>query len=304
MAALATVLDPEPAAHVALLPHRVIDAMWPGEQIQRHVNWRPRGSDTTWVVEHDPVFGYRLRSREQGTYLLSETGGRIICAPRYDEFGSWRRCRLDDVLAVAAFLSGWEVLYASAVIVNGDAYAFAGGPPGLHAELAERLATHGAELLTNEPALVGLLGSRPIIRHGYTLAHAGADESPLIVPWETTAGDGVAGEHAVGVLQVDDDARAALLRRLYVLTRAAGDGLQLERIDRGSEEVVRESNFVPFISPGMPRRIGSRAMRTLAREGRIFRMPVVTAGDPAELVSRLEAHLHSQDRRGPATLVR
>lgn len=123
------------------------------------------GSEIFRIEAHAEA-GYRIWGRARGSYLLSVDGRRLHCAPGECPSETWERFLIGQVLPFAALVTGLEIFHASAVVLNGEALAFAGPSGAGKTSVALSLCDGGARFLADD---VLALESRG----GELLAHPG-----------------------------------------------------------------------------------------------------------------------------------
>jgi len=101
-------------------------------------------------VECRDGYGYRVHAPGHGEFFISVDGSLVRCAPADGPSWRWQRPFFAQVLPIAATLKGFELLHASAVVLNGAAVAFSGRSGAGKTSLAVHLASRGAYLLTDD----------------------------------------------------------------------------------------------------------------------------------------------------------
>ena len=110
---------------------------------------------------------WRLRCVGAGTHFVSKDGTEITCLPEGALAPAWERFVISQVLPLAAAVQGLELLHASAVEIDGRAYAIVGSSGAGKTSLALRLLLRGAGWITDD--VLALSAESDGLR-----AHAGA----------------------------------------------------------------------------------------------------------------------------------
>jgi hypothetical protein len=106
---------------------------------------------------HDFVYGDEARFRLSADFRALTCDVRDVTAP------GWQRLLLDTVLWSTAYLSGLELLHASAVELDSRTMAFASTTGGGKTSLAIALLERGATLVCDD--VLALSGGTPLIAH-------------------------------------------------------------------------------------------------------------------------------------------
>jgi len=102
------------------------------------------------VVERHADAGFHVWAPRYGRHLVSSDGGRVLCAlPRISSW-RWERLLFAQVLPLAAALHGRALFHASAVAVDGGAFAFVGLSSAGKSSIAAHLVARGARLVTDD----------------------------------------------------------------------------------------------------------------------------------------------------------
>ncbi len=114
-------------------------------------------------IEAHPRAGYLLWGPTYGAHLLSDDGLGLVCAPGASGEQAWQRLLVAQVLPFSAVLGGLEAFHASAVVIGGQAIAFAGPSRAGKTSLAVELCRLGASFLADDVLVLerqrtGLMG--------------------------------------------------------------------------------------------------------------------------------------------------
>jgi len=132
-------------------------------------------------IEAHPEIGYLLWGPSYGAHLLSADGRRLRCAVGDGGEEAWQRLLVAQVLPFAAVLRGLEVLHASAVVIDGQAVAFAGPSGAGKTSVALELCRLGASFLADDVLAVESDGGVLVGHPGSPVAgldHAEAERVP------------------------------------------------------------------------------------------------------------------------------
>jgi hypothetical protein len=201
--------------------------------------WPARGAETllerVWpdgrpmmVVERHADAGFHVWAPRYGRHLVSPDGVRVRCAlPRVSSW-RWERLLFAQVLPLASALLGRALFHASAVALDGGAYAFVGLSGTGKSSAAAHLVARGATLLTDDVLALERTNGELRAHPGTRLA--GVDPRELRAM-------GASGRARLGTrIGKSDKAYLAVpvadepvpLRALYFLTRGPGAEVAIE----------------------------------------------------------------------------
>lgn len=101
-------------------------------------------------VDHVDGVGYRIWSPGYGRFVVSDDGREVRAALPRAEPWKWQRLLFAQVLPLAAALRGVMIMHASAVALDGRAYAFAARSGTGKTSTALHLLGYGATLVTDD----------------------------------------------------------------------------------------------------------------------------------------------------------
>jgi hypothetical protein len=184
-------------------------------------------------VEAHPDAGYLLWGPRYGSHFLSADGGRVSCVADGAREQDWQRMLIAQVLPFAAVLNGLEVFHASAVVLDGQAVAFAGPSRAGKTSLALALCRLGAGFLADDVLALERDGAGLVGHPGSALAGVAREEARRLASLGEVLGA---------------NARELLVRTPTVATPAPLAALFfLERCTDGPDE----PRFEPLTDAGM-----------------------------------------------------
>jgi hypothetical protein len=166
-------------------------------------------------------FGYLFEARGLGRCLASPGGETILCAPAPGAGWLWERYLSGQVLPFASILRGHEVFHASAVLVDGFAFAFMGESGAGKSTLALNLHRYGARLLTDDVLALSPSNDGVIAHPGLATVKVRRPAQDLIAAHPLVRLGRVVGEdQEVRVLAIEPSVDAAPLGGVYFLRRS------------------------------------------------------------------------------------
>lgn len=120
--------------------------------------------------------GYRIAGPRYGTAILAADGSRLRGGPGAGGLLAWQRLLIAQALPFAAVLQGLEVLHASGVAVDGEAFALLGGSGSGKTSVALALRGLGAEFLADDVLALERDGERLLAHPGAPVAGVASGE--------------------------------------------------------------------------------------------------------------------------------
>ena len=159
-----------------------IDADWPAGGADRVLeeDFGGRSARPDRTIDVHPRAGWRLYARHFGLARVSPTGARIECAPPPVAAWRWQRFLVGRVLPWAAVLRGLEAFHASAVAIDGRAFAFVAPTGGGKTSVAVRLVAGGAGFITDDVLALDRQGDVMRAHPGAGIASVRPAEKALI----------------------------------------------------------------------------------------------------------------------------
>jgi hypothetical protein len=229
---------------------------WPVGSTKRTFQLDGPDDRSIFTIDHHPTAGYRVWIDGLGLCIIAFDGSRITYTLPTSAALRWRLL-FGQGLPIAAALRGLEVLHASAVVLNGEALAFAARPGTGKTSLALSLLTMGAEFLADDVVALEAGNDRLVAHPGLRIAHVhGSDEAALLAagidPGRSL--DPAVKHHVTLPLRK----AAAPLGALYFIRRAAEfDRIQIIRLDPPDPRVLLGATFVAHVP------VASRAITQL-----------------------------------------
>lgn len=218
---------------------------------RRHDDGRPFMS-----VEHDPELGYRIAAPGFGAHLVSDDGSLIRSSLPAVKGEAWQRLFFAQALPLAAALNGLALFHASAVVVDGRAYAFVGLSGSGKTSIAAQLVARGARILTDDVLALEPAG-------GEIRAHAG----PARISIEPAELEGLGADGRLRLGEVletpTEDGKVQLETRpepgpvplggVFLLSRASTRGVAVKRDPDNRTQSLLAAAFLGYLM--LPRRL-------------------------------------------------
>jgi hypothetical protein len=263
-----------------------IDAGWAqsAEPILEH---RTDEGAVSFTVERSSDH-YRFWLEGFGRYLVATDGSEIDCERDGAERERHECFVLAHALPVAAILSGYEVLHASAIADSGGAAAFVGASGAGKTGIATRLVARGGAFLTDD-----VLAVEPAADHGR--AHPGPafmsirpDDTAMIAEIGGRLGPAAGATDKVHV-SPRRLGQASPLRVIYHIQW--GDTFEIAELEGADLHRVLSLSFVPYLTT--PERLMRHlAIAQLLGAGAAqFRLQTPTGQLHDEMLAKLEAHM-------------
>jgi len=218
---------------------------------RRHDDGRPFMS-----VEHDPKLGYRIAAPGFGAHLVSDDGSLIRSSLPAESGDTWQRLFFAQALPLAAALNGLALFHASAVVVDGRAYAFVGLSGSGKTSIAAQLVARGARILTDD-----VLALEPA--EGDIRAFAG----PARISIERAELDGLGDDGRLRLgemletptedgkvqLETDPEAGPVPLGGVFLLSRSRTGSVAVKRDPADRTQALLAAAFLGYLM--LPRRL-------------------------------------------------
>jgi hypothetical protein len=207
-------------------------------------------------IEQDPELGYRIAAPGFGAHLVANDGSLIRSSLPAEEGEIWKRLFFAQALPLAAALNGLALFHASAVVLDGRAYAFVGVSGSGKTSIAAQLVARGARMLTDDvlaldPAdgeVRAYAGPARISIERAELDGLGADgRERLGDPLETPTEDGKVQ------LETRPAAEPVPLGGVFLLGRSPSRGIAIKRDPKNRTQALLAAAFLGYLM--LPRRL-------------------------------------------------
>jgi len=229
--------------------------------------------------------GYRIAGPRYGTAILAGDGSRLRGVAADDGMVAWQRLLIAQVLPFAAVLHGLEVLHASAVAWDGEAFALLGRSGVGKTSVALALCRLGAEFLADDVVALERDGDRLLAHPGAPVAGVDRGEVERLRALASFEEE----------LVLSGDARESIVRlRPHPGPLPLAGVFLLERRDDGPSQPRFESMVAPplllastfnLVLRGEERLEGLLDVCALAAAGRVERVVVGAESDPSAVAA-------------------
>jgi hypothetical protein len=278
-----------PDCRLELAAEEEIEVGWPREEAQLR-GLMSDGKAKFEIHEHARA-GYLINSSRYGRFRVAHDGTHVRCAPTDPSDWYWWGVLIGQVLPLIAVLHRLEVLHASAVAINGRAFAFSGAPGAGKSTLAINLALGGAELLSDDVTALRADGERVIAEPGAALVNLRDDQAEQLERLGTNGLGEIVGQSNKVHLRADRLAPPAPLGALYLLDPAApGESTTIQLLDPLDPRDVLGATFVPYVSFA-DRAIAQLEIAALVQRSiPVFRVSVDRDAGPQAFARRIHEH--------------
>jgi hypothetical protein len=278
-----------PGCRLELALDEQIDAGWPFEEAQL----RGLMSDGTarFEIHEHPVAGYLIDSSRYGRFRVSRDGAEVACAPNDPSGLHWWGLLIGQVLPLVAVLHGLEVLHASAVAIDGRAFAFSGMPGAGKSTLALNLGLAGAPLLCDDVIALRAQRERVIAEPGSALVNLRDDQLPLLDERNIDELGTVLGSTHKLHLRAARLAPPTPLGALYLLEPAdPGATTTIDLVDPVDPRDLLAATFVPYVSFAHRLIAQMEIAALIGRSVPVFRVSVDRGAGPQALALQIHEH--------------
>lgn len=276
-----------PRVRLELAPRTELAAVWPARSTRLRT-WGVPGQRPVMTLDGDEGTGYLFRVKGSGWFHVTSDGRFVRCAPVRTSRGRWQRSLIGQVLPFVAVLRGLETYHASAVSVEGGAFAFVGGSGSGKSSLALSLVMRGARLITDDVMAVMTDGSgAPRAHHGFELANVRFDALNRLTPAAIAELGPQVDEDDEGIrIRVDVAREPVPLAAICFLDRSSAGPLT-ERIQPADPRLLLGATY--NVSIREPDRLIRQLdmCATLARRVPTFRIRIPADRGPQEIVREI-----------------
>jgi hypothetical protein len=246
------------------------------------------------IVERYDGLGYRVWAPRHGHHVVSDDGSLIRSAiPRVAPW-RWQRLLFAQVLPLAAALQGLEIFHASAVVLDGRAFAFF-APSGVgKSSLAAHLVAAGADLLTDDVLAIEPSPRRLWVYSGAGITGlAGAELRAMTRAGRTQLGRELGRDDKV-YLAPSVRARRLRLGGVYFLTRNREiPELAIEQASTAPLRALLGSGFLPYLDSSAYLTRHLDVCVQIAESVPIFELAVPSDVPARELASVVASHANA-----------
>jgi len=249
------------------------------------------------AIDHVDGVGYRIRAPRYGRYVVSGDG-RLVRAALPAGGDHWQRLLVAQVLPLAATLQGVELLHASAVALDGRAYAFVAPSGTGKTSLAVHLVARGASLVADDALALETWG------HGVR-AHPGigvvnveeAELTHLDRRGRDRLGPEILRSDKVHLAVRAATGEAVPLAGLYFLTRGNVDTLSIERLEAPDPLRLLGSRYITYVRSGTGLVTQLDLCSRVATTVPTFEVRTPPTVDARALSAEIERHVRGLDGR-------
>jgi hypothetical protein len=236
-------------------------------------------------IESQPDRGYRIWGPDYGTHLLTADGRRLVSIPNGSpQDTGWQRLLIAQALPFAAVLRGLEIFHAGAVVLDGQALAFAGPSQAGKTSVVLELCRGGASFLADDVLALEPLSGQLIAHPGTPLAglhHAEAERLSRLAL--TPDGDVLAVNDRERLVRMSGAALAVPLAALFFLDRRPDGPIQPRFEPTANVQPLLTATF-NFVLASPQRLEGLLEVCALAANRRVERV-LIGASSDASLVA-------------------
>lgn len=276
---------PEPATRIRRLTREEMDAAW---QTTGELIYEPQpGGRTRFTVERTTTH-YRFWLDDFGRYLVAIDGTSIGCEQDGVPRPAQERFVFAQALPIAAVLSGYEVLHASAVGGGNGAAAFLGLSGAGKTSLASRLVIRGADFVTDDVLAVEARQATPMVHPGPPFMVIRKEDAGLIATAAGRLGRQVGATDKVHV-SPPTDVHPMRLTVLYHLQ--SGPRFEMSPLDHADAHSVLGLAFVPYLMTPARLRHHLEIAQLINTGVPQFRLQTPRTGLTDDVLETLENHI-------------
>jgi len=266
-----------------------IDPEWAPAEVERVVTRNYEDGTVMMTVDVHPELGYLIEAPGHGRFLVAADGSLVKCAPEPGPEWRWHRPLIAQALPMAAALSGFEVLHASGVEIDGRTFAIVGHSGAGKTSLALHLVDQGASLIADD--VVALSPGEPPLAHpGVRFANFAEEQlTSIALDRRERLGPVVGRSEKVHVLVEPMAGSAAPLGAIYFIDRMKPvPDVHFARLQPLDLRLLLSATFMPHVSA--PRRLAAqldicRQIVERVPAFHLFAPPTMTADVLASAVS-------------------
>jgi hypothetical protein len=234
--------------------------------------------------------GYGVLAPGHGLFAVAPDGGLVEVAALEGPASHWHRPLMGQVLPLASVLSGFEVLHASAAVLDGAAVAISAPSNTGKSSLMINLVDRGARLLTDDVlslrARDGMLMAHP----GSPLANLSPEQLALLSPrTRATLGPPVHEGDKLAFTVGAVHGEPAPLRAFVMLRRSTRLlSTTFERAPAPDPRDLLASTFLPHVATPGRLRVQLDICATIARLIPVYRLQAPASVPASELAAVIE----------------
>jgi hypothetical protein len=273
---------------------RELAAAWPRDGATRLSDRRDAAGRTALSIDWHPRAGHLMWGRGYGAYLISADARLVACAPVRRPAWRGQRYLLGQVLPFLAVLHGFEVLHASAVLVDGHAVAVVGQSGSGKSSLGAHLRLRGAQFLTDDVLAIEPHPHGVLAHPGPAVTSIRRDFLATLAPDEVTAlGRPAARDRDALRLLVNGADDPALLRAVYFLHRERGHaGARIRPTPLGDPRLLLAGTYNFVIRTPDRLRAQLDVCARLAETAACFELQVPEGVGAAAVADLMREHAH------------
>jgi hypothetical protein len=278
-----------PDCRLTLAREEEIDAGWPFAEAQLR-SAMSDGAARLEIHEH-PLAGYLIDSSRCGRFRVGRDGADVACAPTDPSGWHWWGLLIGQVLPLVAALRGLEVLHASAVAIDGRAFAFSGVPGVGKSTLALNLGIAGAPLLSDDVIALRAQQERVIAEPGSALVNLREDQVQLLEERHIGELGTVLGSSDKVHLRAARLGPPLPLGAIYLLEPAApGSATAIAALHPLDPRDLLAATFVPYVSYPQRAIAQLEIAALIERSVPVFRVSVDRGAGPRALALQIQEH--------------
>lgn len=284
-----------------LVSTEALERFWRPHEASRLLERRfPDGQPMMTIDRHDEL-GYRIWAPRHGRHLVSRDGLLVRSAlPRVPAW-RWQRLFFAQVLPLAASLQGLELFHASAVALDGEAFALIAASGGGKTSVAAHLIAAGGALVTDDVMALEAWSTGVLAHPGAHVANVDGAELKAMTKEGRERLGRVLGEDVKVQVEPEIIDGPIQLRAVYFLERNAdAEEITIVPSDPPDPRLLLASSFISYLATAEHLTNHLDVCARIARSVGMFRLLVPRRASAREVAATVGAHAHDSRREHEA----
>lgn len=273
---------------------RELERSWDSGGATRLLERRHRDGKLMMSIDTHPELGFRVFGPHHGRHLISADGRNVRSMLPVGPSWRWQRLLYAQVLPLCATLQGLELFHASAVAIDGAAFAFIASSGAGKSSIASHLVARRATLLTDDVLALEPVGNEILAHPGGGLVSIDDKELDSVPPAQRPRLGVVVGRSDKTLLAPRRASGPSRLRCMYFLARNdRSDRLSVDEHESPDPLQLLSGIFISYVQA--PERLENHldVCARIADRVRVAEVSVPPGCSAVEVTDAVLAHMEN-----------